>query len=154
MRVSRGIDQCLEDTNISTATFLDMSLPFRPAFMNASPVHRIMEYEAAKARPLNAVEANIGAPSSPQLLYKTLKEAADSANNEYDSVLLSWAVICIYCREYNVPAIRKRKTHFPYRLWYSGPDYCLLLQTVNYSYPRLPSYFHMRRNYGRHRADH
>lgn len=98
MRVSRGMDQYLGGTHISTATFLDISLPFRPAFINASPVHRMMEYEAANAKPLNAVEAKIGAPSSPQLLYKTLKEAADSANNEYDSVLLSWPAIYIYCR--------------------------------------------------------
>lgn len=76
-------------TNISIGTFLDMSLPFRPALMNASPVHLMIAYVAANASPLKASEANSGAPSSPQLLYRTLKQAAEHASNDNDSVLLN-----------------------------------------------------------------
>lgn len=83
-------------TDISIATFLDMSLPFRPAFIKASPVHLMIEYVAANARPLKASDANKGAPSSPQLLYRTLKQAAEHASNNQASVPLNSPAILGY----------------------------------------------------------
>jgi len=41
----------------------DMSFPFKPAFINVGPSHRIMAYDAAYAIPLNAREAMRGSPS-------------------------------------------------------------------------------------------
>lgn len=50
-------------TYISGLPFLLTSRPFKPAFMKASPSHRMRAYVRAKASPLNASDATRGAPS-------------------------------------------------------------------------------------------
>jgi len=65
-----------------------MSFPFRPAFMKASPVHRIIAYEEVNARPLKASDAKTGAPSVFQVLTSTLKDAPEQADSVNVSVLL------------------------------------------------------------------
>jgi hypothetical protein len=70
-----------------------MSLPFCPARMNASPVHLITAYDEENARPLNASDANIGAPLLIQVLYSTPKLAVEQASSDHASALLSWPVV-------------------------------------------------------------
>lgn len=57
--------------------------------MNASPVHLMIAYDEEKARPLKAIEANTGAPSLLHVLESTPRLAAEQANSDHVSVLLS-----------------------------------------------------------------
>lgn len=62
-------------SGISLLCTFDMSLPIRPAFMNAGPSHRIMAYVAEKAMPLNASDATSGSPSPRKVLARMPIEA-------------------------------------------------------------------------------
>lgn len=61
--------------------------------MKASPVHLMIAYDEEKARPLNASDANTGAPSLLQVLESTPRLAAEHASNDHASVLLSCPVM-------------------------------------------------------------
>jgi hypothetical protein len=57
--------------------------------MKASPVHLMIAYDEENANPLKAIEANTGAPSLLQVLESTPRLAAEQANSDHVSVLLS-----------------------------------------------------------------
>ena len=82
-------------TDNSIGCFFDMSFPFRPTRMNASPVHLMIAYDDENANPLKASDANTGAPSLLQVLESTPRLAAEQANSDHASVLLSCPVIAV-----------------------------------------------------------
>jgi hypothetical protein len=83
-------------TDSSMGCFFDISFPFRPTRMNASPVHLMMAYDDENAKPLKAIDANTGAPSLLHVLESTPRLAAEQANSDHVSVLLSCPVIVVY----------------------------------------------------------
>lgn len=76
-------------TDSSMGCFFDISFPFRPTRIKASPVHLIIAYDDENANPLKASDANTGAPSLLQVLESTPRLAAEHANSDHASVLLS-----------------------------------------------------------------
>jgi hypothetical protein len=64
--------------------------------MNASPVHRITAYDDENASPLNASDANTGAPSLFQVLESMPRLATEQASSDHVSVLLSCPDIGVY----------------------------------------------------------
>ena len=85
-------------THISTAFFFDISLPLYPRLMNTSLVHGISAYVNAHPRPLMAMEANSGSPSSFQALANTARHTTDSALSEYVSVRVNSSIPVCRCR--------------------------------------------------------
>ena len=78
----------------SIGCFFDISFPFRPTRMKASPVHLMIAYDDENAKPLKASDAKTGAPSLLQVFESTPRLAAEQANSDHVSVLLSCPVIC------------------------------------------------------------
>jgi hypothetical protein len=67
-------------SGISFLCTFDMSFPFNPAFINVGPSHRIMEYDAANAMPLNAREAMRGSPS-PRKVFAIMPNDASARDS-------------------------------------------------------------------------
>ncbi len=67
---------------------LDISLPFRFAFINVSPSHRIRLYVRENAMPLKASDAIRGSPSPWKVFAKMPKQATESVKRLQVSTLL------------------------------------------------------------------
>jgi hypothetical protein len=72
-------------SGISFLCTFDISFPFNPAFMNVGPSHRIIEYVAEKAIPLNARDAMRGSPS-PRKVFAMIPR---DARNKDSKVIVS-----------------------------------------------------------------